>query len=50
MYIECVFVAFAEVSKREGRVGKATIVVIGGTVSDDPTTGWLALDRKVRMM
>ncbi|KAH6786183.1 phosphoribosylformylglycinamidine synthase [Perilla frutescens var. hirtella] len=39
--------AISEVSKREGRVGQATVVVIGGTVSDDSTTGWLALDRKV---
>jgi len=37
----------AEVSKTEGRVGQTTNVVIGGTVTDDSTNEWLALDQKV---
>lgn len=37
-----------EVSKTEGRVGQTTNVVIGGTVADDSTNEWLALDRKVK--
>lgn len=36
-----------EVSKTEGRVGQTTNVVIGGTVADDSTNEWLALDQKV---
>ncbi|XP_057811165.1 uncharacterized protein LOC131025423 [Salvia miltiorrhiza] len=39
--------AISEVSRREGRVGQATIVVFGGSVSGDSTSGWLALDRKL---
>ncbi|XP_021723105.1 uncharacterized protein LOC110690550 isoform X2 [Chenopodium quinoa] len=35
------------VSKTEGRVGQTTNVVIGGTVADDSTNEWLALDQKV---
>ncbi|XP_028093853.1 uncharacterized protein LOC114293942 isoform X2 [Camellia sinensis] len=35
------------VSKTEGRVGQTTNVVIGGTVTDDSTNEWLALDQKV---
>lgn len=34
-------------SKTEGRVGQTTNVVIGGTVTDDSTNEWLALDQKV---
>ncbi|XP_058194652.1 uncharacterized protein LOC131311288 isoform X2 [Rhododendron vialii] len=35
------------VSKAEGRIGQTTNVVIGGTVTDDSTNEWLALDQKV---
>ncbi|XP_057486907.1 uncharacterized protein LOC130773002 isoform X2 [Actinidia eriantha] len=35
------------VSKTEGRVGQTTNVVIGGTVTDDSTNEWVALDQKV---
>lgn len=38
---------YSEVSKAEGRVGQTTNVVIGGTVTDDSTNEWLALDKKV---
>lgn len=38
---------YSEVSKTEGRVGHTTNVVIGGTVTDDATNEWLALDQKV---
>ncbi|XP_047317186.1 uncharacterized protein LOC124920684 isoform X2 [Impatiens glandulifera] len=31
----------------EGRVGQTTNMVIGGTVTDDSTSEWLALDKKV---
>lgn len=34
-------------SKTEGRVGQTTNMVIGGTVTDDSTNEWLALDQKV---
>ncbi|PON50672.1 phosphoribosylformylglycinamidine synthase [Parasponia andersonii] len=44
---EAVLKAISEVSKTEGRVGQTTNVVIGGTVADDSTRGWLALDQKV---
>ncbi|KAH9708199.1 phosphoribosylformylglycinamidine synthase [Citrus sinensis] len=44
---EAVLKAISEVSKTEGRVGQTTNVVIGGTVADDSTNEWLALDRKV---
>lgn len=37
----------AEVSKSEGRVSQTTNVIIGGTVKDDATNEWLALDQKV---
>lgn len=37
----------AEVSKTEGRVGQTTNMVIGGTVTEDSTNEWLALDQKV---
>ncbi|XP_047980069.1 uncharacterized protein LOC125221832 [Salvia hispanica] len=39
--------AISEVSRREGRASQATIVVFGGSVSGDSTSGWLALDRKL---
>ncbi|XP_051122610.1 uncharacterized protein LOC127245651 isoform X2 [Andrographis paniculata] len=35
------------VSKTEGRVGQSTNVIIGGTVTDDSTKEWRALDQKV---
>lgn len=38
-----------EVSKTEGRVGQTTNVVIGGTVHNDSTNEWLALDKKVQI-
>lgn len=38
-----------EVSKTEGRVGQTTNVVIGGTVADDSSNEWLALDQKVQI-
>ncbi|KAJ7945556.1 Phosphoribosylformylglycinamidine synthase [Quillaja saponaria] len=44
---EAVLKAISEVSKSEGRVGQTTNVVIGGTVTDDSTSEWLALDQKV---
>lgn len=40
----------SEVSKAEGRVGQTTNVVIGGTVTDDSTNEWLALDQKVCLL
>ena len=36
-----------EVPKTKRRVGQTTNVVIGGTVTDDSTREWLALDQKV---
>ncbi|XP_027098741.1 uncharacterized protein [Coffea arabica] len=44
---EAVLKAISEVSRAEGRVGQTTNVVIGGTVTDDSTNEWLALDKKV---
>ncbi|XP_058194651.1 uncharacterized protein LOC131311288 isoform X1 [Rhododendron vialii] len=44
---EAVLKAISEVSKAEGRIGQTTNVVIGGTVTDDSTNEWLALDQKV---
>ncbi|GMH15122.1 hypothetical protein Nepgr_016963 [Nepenthes gracilis] len=44
---EAVLKAISEVSKTEGRIGQTTNVVIGGTVTDDSTNEWLALDQKV---
>ncbi|EYU25888.1 hypothetical protein ABFS82_11G071700 [Erythranthe guttata] len=44
---EAVLKAISEVSKAEGRVGQTTNVVIGGTVADDSSNEWLALDQKV---
>eukprot|EP00262_Sarcandra_glabra_P018660 TRINITY_DN6781_c0_g2_i1.p1 TRINITY_DN6781_c0_g2~~TRINITY_DN6781_c0_g2_i1.p1 ORF type:complete len:209 (-),score=20.45 TRINITY_DN6781_c0_g2_i1:477-1079(-) len=44
---EAVLKAISEVSKTEGRVAQTTNVVIGGTVTDDATNEWLALDQKV---
>lgn len=34
-------------SKTDGRVGKTTNVIIGGTVADDSAKDWLELDQKV---
>lgn len=34
-------------SKSEGRVAQTTNVIIGGTVADDSTNEWIALDKKV---
>ncbi|XXG49871.1 hypothetical protein AAC387_Pa02g3925 [Persea americana] len=44
---EAILKAISEVSKTEGRVAQTTNVVIGGTVTDDSTNEWLALDQKV---
>ncbi|KAG9445964.1 hypothetical protein H6P81_012092 [Aristolochia fimbriata] len=44
---EVILKAISEVSKTEGRVAQTTNVVIGGTVTDDSTNEWLALDQKV---
>ncbi|KAK8933875.1 hypothetical protein KSP39_PZI015641 [Platanthera zijinensis] len=44
---EAVLKAISEVSKSEGRVAQTTNVIIGGTVKDDATNEWLALDQKV---
>ncbi|MBA0751146.1 hypothetical protein Gogos_002509 [Gossypium gossypioides] len=44
---EAVLKAISELSKTEGRVGQTTNVVIGGTVADDSTNEWLALDQTV---
>ncbi|XVE85328.1 hypothetical protein DITRI_Ditri17bG0082900 [Diplodiscus trichospermus] len=44
---EAVLKAISELSKTEGRVGQTTNVVIGGTIADDSTNEWLALDQKV---
>jgi len=35
------------VSKTDGRVGKTTNMIIGGTVADDSAKDWLELDQKV---
>ncbi|XP_022151741.1 uncharacterized protein LOC111019651 isoform X2 [Momordica charantia] len=43
---EAVLKAISEVSKTEGRVGHTTNMVIGGTVTDDSTNEWIALDQK----
>ncbi|CAN8304140.1 unnamed protein product [Cochlearia groenlandica] len=44
---EAVLKAISEVSKTDGRVGKTTNMIIGGTVADDSTKEWLELDQKV---
>ncbi|KAI3954172.1 hypothetical protein MKW98_017996 [Papaver atlanticum] len=44
---EAVLKAISEVSRTEGRIGQTTNVVIGGTVTDDSTNEWVALDQKV---
>ncbi|XP_022775662.1 uncharacterized protein LOC111317495 [Durio zibethinus] len=44
---EAILKTISEVSKTEGRVGQTTNVVIGGTVADDSTNEWLALDQKI---
>ncbi|KAL0759926.1 hypothetical protein Bca101_076076 [Brassica carinata] len=40
-------IVFVKVSKTDGRVGKTTNVIIGGTVADDSAKDWLELDQKV---
>lgn len=47
IFFHSLLVLDIEVSKTEGRVGQTTNVVIGGTVTDDSTNEWLALDQKV---
>lgn len=47
-YNSLLLILETEVSKTEGRIGQTTNVVIGGTVTDDSTNEWLALDQKVR--
>jgi hypothetical protein len=47
MKLRFVWLMVAEVSKTEGRVGQTTNMVIGGTVTDDSTNEWVALDKKV---
>ncbi|CAN6888158.1 uncharacterized protein LOC106401273 isoform X1 [Brassica napus] len=44
---EAVLKAISEVSKTDGRVGKTTNMIIGGTVADDSAQDWLELDQKV---
>ncbi|XP_023527821.1 uncharacterized protein LOC111790920 [Cucurbita pepo subsp. pepo] len=44
---EAVLKAISEVSKTEGRVGHTTNMVLGGTVTDDSSNEWIALDQKV---
>ncbi|KAF3785222.1 hypothetical protein EJ110_NYTH28496 [Nymphaea thermarum] len=44
---EAILKAISEVSKVDGRVAQTTNIVIGGTVTDDATDEWLALDQKV---
>ncbi|KAG8639986.1 hypothetical protein MANES_13G011701v8 [Manihot esculenta] len=44
---EAVLKAISGVSKTEGRVGQTINGIIGGTVTDDSTNEWLALDQKV---
>lgn len=34
-------------SKTDGRVGKTTNMIIGGTVADESAKDWLELDQKV---
>ncbi|XP_028552260.1 uncharacterized protein LOC110099438 isoform X4 [Dendrobium catenatum] len=46
---EAVLKVISEVSKSEGRVSQTTNVIIGGTVKDDATNEWLALDQKDRV-
>lgn len=41
--------AISEVSKSEGRVGKTTNMVIGGTVKKDAEGEWDAIDQKVNV-
>lgn len=36
-------------SKTDGRVGKTTNMIIGGTVADDSAQDWLELDQKVAL-
>jgi len=46
---DAVLKAISEVSKAEGRVGKTTNLVIGGTVKNDSEREWNAIDQKVNV-
>lgn len=46
---DAVLKAISEVSKAEGRVGKTTNMVIGGTVKKDSESQWDAIDQKVNV-
>lgn len=46
---DVVLKAISEVSKSEGRVGKTTNMVIGGTVKMDSGSEWNAIDQKVNV-
>lgn len=46
---DAVLKAISEVSKAEGRVGKTTNIVIGGTVKSDSEREWNAIDQKVNV-
>lgn len=46
---DVVLKAISEVSKSEGRVGKTTNMVIGGTVKKDSDSEWNAIDQKVNV-
>lgn len=46
---DVVLKAISEVSKSEGRVGKTTNMVIGGTVKKDSESEWNAIDQKVNV-
>lgn len=47
---DAVLKAISEVSKAEGRVGKTTNIVIGGTVKDNaPGSDWNSIDQKVNV-
>lgn len=46
---DAVLKAISEVSKAEGRVGKTTNIVIGGTLKDDSEREWNAIDQKVNV-
>lgn len=50
LFTDMELISDLEVSKAEGRVGQTTNVVIGGTVADDSTNEWLALDQKVQYL
>ena len=46
---DAVLKAISEVSKAEGRVGKTTNMVIGGTVKKDSESEWDVIDQKVNI-